>query len=86
LADLLQITGMPLVTDVARWPRSMPQYHVGHLARVEAIEHAVAGLPGLGVAGSGYRGVGIADCVRSGEAAAEAAWREVMSGTSGRTS
>ena len=82
----LGVSAPPVLARLHRWPASMPQYHVGHLARVEAIEHAVAGLPGLGVAGSGYRGVGIADCVRSGEAAAEAAWREVMSGTSGRTS
>ena len=51
----------------------MPQYHVGHLARIEAIEHCVAAMPGLFLAGGAYRGVGIADCVRSGEAAAEAA-------------
>ena len=51
----------------------MPQYRVGHLARVDTIERAVAALPGLAVAGAAYRGVGIADCVRSGEAAAEAA-------------
>jgi oxygen-dependent protoporphyrinogen oxidase len=49
----------------------MPQYHVGHAARVEAIEQCVAALPGLYLCGGAYRGVGIADCVRSGEAAAE---------------
>ena len=50
----------------------MPQYHVGHAARAEAIEQTVARLPGLRLAGGAYRGVGIADCVRSGEAAADA--------------
>jgi oxygen-dependent protoporphyrinogen oxidase len=50
----------------------MPQYRLGHLDRIETIEHALAGLPGLALAGSAYRGVGIADCVRSGETAAEA--------------
>ena len=48
----------------------MPQYHVGHLARVETIELALARHPGLALAGGAYRGVGIADCVRSGEDAA----------------
>lgn len=71
LADLLKITAPPLFTRIARYPRSMPQYLVGHLKLVEAIEASVARHPGLAVAGSAYRGVGIADCVRSGEVAAE---------------
>jgi len=43
---------------------------VGHLARVEAIEGCLRGLPGLALIGGAYRGVGISDCVRSGEDAA----------------
>jgi oxygen-dependent protoporphyrinogen oxidase len=70
LAPLLGIDGEPLFARVARHPRAMPQYHVGHLTRAEAIERAVARLPGLRLAGGAYRGVGIADCVRSGETAA----------------
>jgi oxygen-dependent protoporphyrinogen oxidase len=50
----------------------MPQYRVGHLARVDTIERRVAALPGLRLAGGAYRGVGIADCIRSAETAAEA--------------
>ena len=50
---------------------TMPQYDVGHLDRVAAIESRLEALPGLALAGGAYRGVGIADCVRSGEAAAE---------------
>ena len=73
LGDALGITAAPVLTRLSRWPASMPQYRVGHLARMAAIERAVAGLPGLALAGAAYRGVGIADCVRSGEAAAEAA-------------
>jgi oxygen-dependent protoporphyrinogen oxidase len=72
LDGLLAITGEPLFVRVQRYARAMPQYHVGHAARAEAIEQAVARLPGLRLAGGAYRGVGIADCVRSGEAAAEA--------------
>ena len=48
----------------------MPQYHLGHLDRVAAIERQVSGQPGLALAGGAYRGVGIADCIRSGEEAA----------------
>jgi protoporphyrinogen/coproporphyrinogen III oxidase len=75
-ADLraaLGVTTEPVLTRVWRHPASMPQYHLGHLARVEAIERRLAALPGLLVAGGAYRGVGIADCVRSGEAATERA-------------
>jgi oxygen-dependent protoporphyrinogen oxidase len=73
LRDMLGVAGEPVLTRVARWPASMPQYHVGHVARVETIERLVTGLPGLALAGGAYRGVGIADCVHSGEAAAERA-------------
>lgn len=73
LAQALGVTADPVLTRLARWPASMPQYRVGHLARVETIERRASALGGLRLAGGAYRGVGIADCVRSGEAAAEAA-------------
>ena len=73
LRQAMGITAEPVLARLHRWPAAMPQYHVGHIARVEAIEQCVAALPGLGLAGGGYRGVGIADCVRSAEAAAERA-------------
>jgi len=75
LRDALGIAAEPVLTRLHRWPASMPQYRVGHLARVETIERALGALPGLSLAGAAYRGVGIADCVRSGEAAAEEALR-----------
>jgi oxygen-dependent protoporphyrinogen oxidase len=71
LGSLLGISGSPLWTAVAKWPGSMPQYHVGHLARVAQIEARAAALPGLELAGNAYHGVGIPQCVHSGEAAAE---------------
>jgi oxygen-dependent protoporphyrinogen oxidase len=49
----------------------MPQYHIGHDARVIRIEAALQLFPTLAVAGSAYHGVGISDCVRTGEEAAE---------------
>lgn len=71
LRELLGISGDPLFVEVAKWERSMPQYEVGHLDRVSEIEALVNELPGLALAGNAYRGAGIPDCIRSGEAAAE---------------
>jgi oxygen-dependent protoporphyrinogen oxidase len=73
LESLVGIAATPVLVRVHRHPRAMPQYAVGHLARVAAIERRVAALTGLQLAGAAYRGVGIPDCVRSGEAAADAA-------------
>jgi protoporphyrinogen/coproporphyrinogen III oxidase len=71
VATLLGITGDPVLARVWRHPGAMPQYDVGHLDRVAAIESRLEAFPSLALAGAAYRGVGIADCVRSGEAAAE---------------
>ena len=71
LASLLGVTAPPLFARVYRHPNSMPQYHVGHQTRVQRIETALDKFPGLALAGSAYHGVGISDCVRTGEEAAE---------------
>ena len=71
LRELLGITGKPLFTEVAKWERSMPQYEVGHLDRVNEIENEARKIPGLALAGNSYSGAGIPDCIRSGQAAAE---------------
>jgi oxygen-dependent protoporphyrinogen oxidase len=71
LSDLLQITGDPLLTDIARWPGSMPQYHVGHLERVARIDQLISRHATLALAGNAYRGVGIPQCIASGKLAAE---------------
>jgi len=55
---------------VARWTGAMPQYHVGHLARMQRIERAVAAHPGFAVAGNAYTGVGLPQVIASGQAAA----------------
>lgn len=76
LRPLLGITGPPLLTRVYRWERASAQHEVGHLARLSAIEQALAKHRGLFVTGSGFRGVGIPDCVADGRATAAqiAAW------------
>jgi oxygen-dependent protoporphyrinogen oxidase len=71
LAELLQILAEPRLVQINRWPRSMPQYHVGHLNLVDQVDARVQSLPGLALAGSAYRGVGIPHCIHSGEQAAE---------------
>jgi oxygen-dependent protoporphyrinogen oxidase len=71
VAELLNAQGEPELTRIVRWPRAMPQYHVGHLERVTRIEGLAARHSGLALAGSAYRGVGVPDCVAGGERAAE---------------
>jgi oxygen-dependent protoporphyrinogen oxidase len=71
LATLLGVTGRPIFSRIWRHPNSMPQYHMGHLARIKRTEEALSVFPTLALAGSAYHGVGISDCVRTGEEAAE---------------
>jgi protoporphyrinogen/coproporphyrinogen III oxidase len=72
-AELKTIAGVdaePLFHRIYRWPRSNPQYDVGHLQRVDAIEAALP--PGIHVTGSAYRGIGLPDCVHQAQQTAEA--------------
>jgi protoporphyrinogen/coproporphyrinogen III oxidase len=77
LRTLVGVTASPELVRLRRYPRAMPQYDVGHLDRVAAIERRAALLPRVVLAGAAYRGVGVPDCVRSGEAAAEAVLRDL---------
>ena len=70
LRQVLGITVEPLLYRIFRWPQAMPQYTLGHLDRVAVIDRRLAAHPGLYVAGNAYRGIGIPDCIASGEAAA----------------
>ena len=71
----LGVSARPVLTCVHRWPLGMPQYVVGHPDRLERIDSALAAHSGLALAGAAYRGVGIPDCIASGEAAAESVVR-----------
>ena len=73
LAKILQIDESPGLTRVYRWPRANPQYEVGHLERIAAIERRLERWPGLYLTGSGFRGVGIPDCIADGRSVAAAA-------------
>jgi oxygen-dependent protoporphyrinogen oxidase len=70
LSELLGISGAPLFTRLFRWTRQSPQYEVGHLQRVAHIERRLASLPGLFVTGSGFRSIGIPDCISDARATA----------------
>ncbi|MGY1742636.1 MULTISPECIES: protoporphyrinogen oxidase [unclassified Blastococcus] len=73
VADLLQLARPePVATRVVRWGGGLPQYLVGHRERVAAVRAAVAGVPGLAVAGAAFDGVGVPACIRDATAAVEA--------------
>jgi len=74
LSQLMGISGTPLFTRIFRWTKQSPQYEVGHLQRVATIDRQLASIPGLFVTGSGFRAIGIPDCVADGrETATKAA-------------
>lgn len=70
--EILGIQCQPSFARIFRWPRSMPQYEVGHMERIAQIEDLRAKVPGLSLIGNAYRGVGVPDCIREGRHAAEA--------------
>jgi len=81
LSEFQEILGLnrkakPIFTRVFRWPRGMPQYTMGHLDRVTLIEERSTQIPGLALAGGCYRGVGVPNCIESGERAVSKILRE----------
>ena len=67
----LGITAEPLLYRVFLWEKAMPQYNLGHPEILERIDTALEKYPGLALAGNGYRGIGIPDCIHSGELAVQ---------------
>jgi len=72
--QLVELLGMPsdaqpVYASVYRWVGGMPQYTLGHLDRVDAIERRTREIPGLELAGGAFRGVGVPNCIESGERA-----------------
>ncbi len=73
LNEILGLRAEPIAVRIQKWRGAMAQYGVGHLDRLDRIERLLAESPGVTLAGNGYRGIGIPDCVRSGrEAVAKA--------------
>jgi oxygen-dependent protoporphyrinogen oxidase len=71
LREAIGLTAAPVATRVTRWTDGLPQYPVGHHARVARVRAHVAGLPGLAVCGAVYDGVGIPACIASAHAAVD---------------
>ncbi len=72
LRSILHLRTEPMTHFISRWPRSMAQYTVGHSKRIAEIKARAMAIPGLYLAGNGYDGIGLPDCVRTGRAAAKA--------------
>jgi oxygen-dependent protoporphyrinogen oxidase len=70
LRQIIALNAEPLFARVYKWKSAMAQYSVGHLERLQRIEALRQKFPGLALAGNGYNGIGVPDCVRSGTEAA----------------
>lgn len=70
LREIIKLEATPRTERVYRWNKAMAQYSRGHLDRVKRIRLAVAGTPGLALAGNAYQGIGVPDCIASGLTAA----------------
>lgn len=72
LEDILGLRSSPLFVRIHRSRQAMAQYGVGHLERIQLVRDRIAALPGLALAGNAYQGIGIPDCIRTGQDAAQA--------------
>lgn len=70
LREMLHIRGRPIYGRIDRWHTAVPQYNIGHVDRVTRLSEFESCLPGLGLAGAAYRGVGIPQVIQSGQLAA----------------
>jgi protoporphyrinogen/coproporphyrinogen III oxidase len=81
LVEAMGLTSGPDHQSIQRWPQAMPQYLVGHQGRLDALNAAVAHLPGLHLTGAAYRGVGLASCVADAKRTAGDVAQDVSSPT-----
>lgn len=78
---ILGITAEPVLFKIHRWIKARPQYTMGHLDRMAAIESRLDQSPGLYIAGGSYRGIGVPDCITDGLKAAEKVMDYLHSGS-----
>jgi oxygen-dependent protoporphyrinogen oxidase len=71
LSEVLGLHAEPAFVRIHRWRQAMAQYAVGHLDRIQTVRDSIATLPGLALAGNAYEGIGVPDCIRTGQQAAE---------------
>jgi protoporphyrinogen/coproporphyrinogen III oxidase len=74
----LNILAKPLLSRVYMWDQAMPQYNLGHPETLKRIDAVLEKYPSLALAGNGYRGIGIPDCIHSGELAVERVGRNLF--------
>tara|TARA_R110001583_G_scaffold32763_3_gene111289 strand:+ start:1007 stop:2371 length:1365 start_codon:yes stop_codon:yes gene_type:complete len=75
IGPLLGITGEPELVEISRWPQAIPQYQLGHLQRLEAIEHALKPFKGIHLRANWRDGISVADCIQNGYELAQAIGR-----------
>ena len=78
LDEILGLNADPKFVRIHRSRRAMAQYGVGHLERLRLIRDRVAALPGLALAGNAYQGIGVPDCIRTGQEAAETVLKSLV--------
>jgi len=78
LLTTMGINASPVLEKVFRWQKANPQYEVGHRARLAEIDQLISQYSGLYLAGAGYRGIGIPDCIQSGNLAAQALLQDTI--------
>jgi len=78
LSQILGIISRPEFTIIKKYQQAMPQYHVGHIELIKRIKEKINRHQGLEIAGNAYSGVGIPDCVHSGELAAESVLKDLF--------
>ncbi len=79
LKTIMNISNPPQKSWIYRWPKGMPQYIMGHLERLAAIDKITNDHQGLFLAGAAYRGIGIPDCINNGRQTADRAWENLSS-------
>ena len=78
LQTIVGITSPPKYTEVHRWVQGMPQYVMGHQARVAKIRHLLLPWPKLHISGAGLYGIGIPDCIREGRRVADSVMQSFL--------
>jgi len=71
LKNIIKLDANPIFARISRWRGAMAQYEAGHLARVARIESCVSEMKQLAIAGNAFHGIGVPDCIRSGQQAAD---------------
>lgn len=81
LSEVLHLKAQPNFVRIYRWRHAMAQYGVGHLERIQLVRDRMADLPGLALAGNAYSGIGVPDCIRTGQEAAASVLRALQMDT-----